>query len=155
MLLLYMYAELFSYKKIYSVVICSIISVVVICAKGYPIAGTNIICEGKTSQPWTLFCKRFMPREIFCIKRVVHCHFFMWAHVFPNCSCENFALFTIEDTSSHSYCASFFFARIFFLSKKGFPLKKKRFYDKIMFIYLHICAHMYTNICPCIITLFF
>ena len=69
MLLLYMYAELFSYKKIYSVVICLIISAIVICVKGYPIVGTNIICEGKTSQPWTLFCKRFMPKRNFLHKK--------------------------------------------------------------------------------------
>ena len=80
----------------------------------------------------------------------------MSVHVFPNCSCESFALFMAEDTSSRSYCVLFFFARIKFLSQKGFPLKKKKkFYDKTMFIYLRTCIHMYTNIHTCIITVFF
>ena len=33
------------YKKLISVVICLVVSVVVICAKGYSIVGTNVTCE--------------------------------------------------------------------------------------------------------------
>ena len=48
--------------------ICSFISVVITCAKGHSIVGINITCEGKTSQAWTLFCKRFMPKRNFLHK---------------------------------------------------------------------------------------
>ena len=40
--------------KTYLVVICLVVSVVVICAKGYSIVRTNVTCERKTSQLWTL-----------------------------------------------------------------------------------------------------
>ena len=40
--------------KTYLVVIFLVVSVVVICAKGYSIVGTNVTCERKTNQLWTL-----------------------------------------------------------------------------------------------------
>ena len=63
-----MYAKPLNYKKPYLDVICSFISVVITCAKGHSIIGTNITCEGNTSQPWTLFCKKFMPKRYFLHK---------------------------------------------------------------------------------------
>jgi len=44
-----MYAKLFNYRKIYLIVICSVISVVIACAKDHSIVGTNITCERRTS----------------------------------------------------------------------------------------------------------
>ena len=60
-----------------------------------------------------------------------------------------------EDTSNRSYCAPFFCKNKIF-EPKGFSFskKKKKFYDKIMFIYPRMCIHMYTSIHTCIITLF-
>ena len=40
--------------KTYLVVIFLVVSVVVICAKGYSTVGTNVTCERKTNQLWTL-----------------------------------------------------------------------------------------------------
>ena len=48
-LLLFMYANSFSYKKTYLVMICSVISVVITCAKYHSIVGTNITRERMTS----------------------------------------------------------------------------------------------------------
>ena len=49
---------------------------------------------------------------------------------------------------------SFFFCKNKIFEPKGFSFKKKKFYDKTMFIYLRTCIHMYTNIHTCIITVF-
>ena len=43
------------------------------CAKGHLIVGTNITCEGKTSQLWALFWKRFMPKRNFLHKKGFFC----------------------------------------------------------------------------------
>ena len=95
--------------------------------------------------------KGFMPKETFCIKGVVHCHFFMCAHDFSHCSCGDIALYTVGDTSSHN-CSAHFFCKNDFLSQKG---GKKMFCDKIVFVHLCICIYMYTNIYIRIITHFF
>ena len=60
-------------EKTCLVVICSVISVVITCVKGHSIVGTNITYEGKTSQPWTLFWKRFMPKRNFLHKKGFLC----------------------------------------------------------------------------------
>ena len=53
-------------------------------AKCYLIGGTNITCEGKTSQLWVLFRKRFTPKRkfsaqkrFFCIKGLPNVTFYV------------------------------------------------------------------------------
>ena len=63
----------FCIKAIEKLMICSAISAIITCAKGHSIVGSNITCEGKTSQPWTLFWKRFMPKRNFLHKKGFFC----------------------------------------------------------------------------------
>ena len=84
-----------------------------------------------------------MSKETFYIKVVVHCHFFMCAHVFSHCSCGDIALYIVGNTSSRSCSAHFLCKNDLLSQKRG---KKKCFVIKqcsFIYVYVYTCVLTY------------